>query len=53
MPYLVAIIALAGAAVLAWKAFGPRSGRAPGPLGPDDDPEFLRKIGHKRTDDNQ
>lgn len=57
MPYLIAIMALAAIAVLAWKAFGPQLGHgrngARRPMGPDDDPEFLGRIGHKRTDDHE
>lgn len=46
MLYLLALIGLVALAVLAWRAFGPEAGSAPPPrtLGPDDDPDFLRRI---------
>ena len=57
MIYLLAAIGALTIAVLLWRAFGPErvgvsSGRAP--IAPDDDPEFLRKLGeqhHRRPDD--
>ncbi|HJQ45395.1 MAG TPA: hypothetical protein VJ870_03580 [Amycolatopsis sp.] len=57
MIYLLAAIGALTIAVLLWRAFGPErvgvsSGRAP--MAPDDDPEFLRKLGEqqRRDDDN-
>lgn len=46
MLYLFAVIVLVALTVLVWRAFGPDSGSAAGPrsVGPDDDPEFLRRI---------
>ena len=56
MIYLLAAIGALTIAVLLWRAFGPErvgvsSGR--GPVAPDDDPEFLRKLGEQqgRPDD--
>ena len=47
MIYLLALIGLVTLGVLFWRAFGPDA--APPPparraVGPDDDPEFLRRI---------
>ena len=51
MGLLLALIALIVVAVLGWKAFGPKR---PGPgrvIGPDDDPDFIWRIGRQsRTD---
>lgn len=46
MIYVLALIGLVTLAVLFWRAFGPDAGvSAPGrAVGPDDDPEFLRRI---------
>ncbi len=46
MVYLLALIGAAALIFLAWKAFGPQrpTPRLSGPLGPDDDPDFLRGI---------
>ena len=59
MTYLLALIAIVAIAVLCWKAFGPerprpRSGPPPRRpvLGPDDDPEFLWRLGKQRRDDS-
>ncbi|MDQ0377710.1 hypothetical protein [Amycolatopsis thermophila] len=50
MIYLLAAIGALTIAVLLWRAFGPErvgvSSRATVP--PDDDPEFLRKIGEQK-----
>ena len=61
MIYLLAIIGLLALTYLAWRAFGPdapampgqSSDRTPGrqirrgPVGPDDDPEFLNDLDRK------
>ncbi|APE38842.1 hypothetical protein BOX37_29490 [Nocardia mangyaensis] len=59
MTYLLALIAIVTVAVLCWKAFGPenpRAGSGPPPrrpvLGPDDDPEFLWRLGKQHRDDS-
>ncbi|MFD4428974.1 hypothetical protein [Nocardia sp. NPDC058497] len=55
MTYLLALIAIAAVAVLCWKAFGPqKSGPSPRRpiLGPDDDPEFLWRLGKQHRDDS-
>ncbi len=46
MIYVLALIGLVTLGVLFWRAFGPDAGvSAPGrAVGPDDDPEFLRRI---------
>jgi hypothetical protein len=48
MVYLLAVIGAVAVVFLLWRAFGPdqvRVGsRAKRGLGPDDDPEFLRKL---------
>lgn len=46
MIYVLALIGLVTLGVLFWRAFGPDAGAvAPGrAVGPDDDPEFLRRI---------
>ncbi|NIH82857.1 MULTISPECIES: hypothetical protein [Amycolatopsis] len=50
MIYLLAAIGALTIAVLLWRAFGPEhvgvSSRATVP--PDDDPEFLRKLGQQK-----
>ncbi|WP_336084233.1 hypothetical protein [Nocardia sp. SSK8] len=56
MTYLLALIAIVAVAVLCWKAFGPEkphpsSTRRP-VLGPDDDPEFLWRLGKQHRDDS-
>lgn len=59
MTYLLALIAIVAVAVLCWKAFGPeKAGPGSGPparrpiLGPDDDPEFLWRLGKQHRDDS-
>ncbi|MFD3462821.1 hypothetical protein ACFWVM_24160 [Nocardia fluminea] len=59
MTYLLALIAIVAITVLCWKAFGPGMPRPnPGPpsrrpvLGPDDDPEFLWRLGKQPRDDS-
>ena len=51
MAYVLALIAAITVAVLLWKAFGPEHhpapGRRPSPA-PDDDPEFLRRLGERK-----
>ncbi|MEU5691489.1 hypothetical protein [Actinosynnema sp. NPDC020468] len=57
MLYLLAVIGALTIAVLLWRAFGPdRVETAPSRriVAPDDDPEFLRKLGEqskKKPDD--
>jgi hypothetical protein len=51
MIYLLALIGALTVAVLLWRAFGPErvgvaSRRAP--VAPDDDPDFLRKLGEQQ-----
>ena len=52
MIYLLAMIGALTIAVLLWRAFGPnRVETAPSrrrTLAPDDDPDFLRKLGEQR-----
>jgi len=57
--YVLALIAIVAVAVLCWKAFGPeKAGPSSGPpsrrpiLGPDDDPEFLWRLGKQHRDDS-
>lgn len=57
MIYLLALIGALTIAVLLWRAFGPErvgvSSRRT-PVAPDDDPDFLRKLGEekRRPDDD-
>lgn len=61
MLYLFALVALVAITALCWRAFGPerasqiprsrRSGRRV--LGPDDDPEFLRRLDRGAPDGRQ
>jgi hypothetical protein len=56
MIYLLAVIGALTIAVLLWRAFGPeRVGVASrqSPIAPDDDPDFLKKLGEqqRRPDD--
>lgn len=46
MIYLLALIGLVTLGVLFWRAFGPEAVAPPSrrTTGPDDDPEFLRRI---------
>jgi hypothetical protein len=48
MIYLLALVGALTIAVLLWRAFGPErvgvTSRS-APLAPDDDPDFLRKLG--------
>jgi hypothetical protein len=48
MVYLLAVIGAIAVAYLLWRAFGPDrvhvGSRAKKGVGPDDDPEFLRKL---------
>ena len=51
MLYLLAVIGALTIAVLLWRAFGPaRVDTAPSRrvVAPDDDPDFLRKLGEQR-----
>jgi hypothetical protein len=59
MLYLLAVIGALTIAVLLWRAFGAErvgvASRA-APIAPDDDPDFLRKLGEqqrKRRDDTE
>lgn len=56
MTYLLALIAIVAVAVLCWKAFGPEKSGGQPPrrpvLGPDDDPEFLWRLGKQHRDDS-
>ncbi|SDH67820.1 hypothetical protein SAMN05192558_113218 [Actinokineospora alba] len=50
MTYLLAAVGAITIAVLMWKAFGPRAAEATTTrtsIAPDDDPDFLRKLGEK------
>lgn len=57
MIYLLAFVGALTIAVLLWRAFGPErvgvSSRRT-PVAPDDDPDFLRKLGEekRRPDDD-
>ncbi|WP_069853200.1 hypothetical protein [Actinoalloteichus hymeniacidonis] len=56
MLYLLAAIGVLSVAVLLWRAFaservGATRPRQPGPLAPDDDPEFLRKLAQQQWED--
>lgn len=59
MIYLLAAIGALTVAVLLWRAFGIERVGVPSsqpPLAPDDDPDFLRKLGEqqrKSKDDDQ
>ncbi len=55
MTFLFAVIGIAAIAFLLWRAFGPQAAdaderierpmrRSSGPVGPDDDPDFLRDL---------
>ncbi len=51
MAYVLALIGAITVAVLLWRAFGPEHGPAPDrrpSLAPDDDPEFLRRLGERK-----
>ncbi|MCW4352814.1 hypothetical protein ONR57_05820 [Hoyosella sp. YIM 151337] len=49
MIYILALIGLITLAILMWRAFGPsllgRTDNVPRSLGPDDDPDFLWRLG--------
>lgn len=50
MTYLLAAVGAITIAVLMWKAFGPRAAEVTTnrtTIAPDDDPDFLRKLGEK------
>ncbi|WP_019814992.1 hypothetical protein [Saccharomonospora saliphila] len=58
MLYLLAAIGALTIAVLLWRAFGAErvgvSSRRAAPLAPDDDPDFLRKLGEQqRKEDDE
>ncbi|GAC84589.1 hypothetical protein GP2_024_00160 [Gordonia paraffinivorans NBRC 108238] len=65
MTYLFAVVGLLAIGFLLWRAFGPRPddagnspshvdmrNRKPRPLGPDDDPDFLRDLDNRTQDTN-
>ena len=65
MTYLFAVLGLIAIGFLMWRAFGPQSdgggnaspsagnrGRARGPVGPDDDPDFLRDLDNRTRGTN-
>ncbi|MGV9713281.1 hypothetical protein ACWDTI_21750 [Gordonia sp. NPDC003424] len=61
MTFLFAVIGLAAIGFLLWRAFGPQSsddaaratGHHPtGPVGPDDDPAFLRDLDRRTRGPN-
>ncbi|AEF38825.1 MULTISPECIES: hypothetical protein [Hoyosella] len=49
MIYILALIGLITLAILMWRAFGPsllgRTDNVPRSMGPDDDPDFLWRLG--------
>ena len=58
MTYLLAIVGLVIVAVLVWRALSPArvgAGARRRPMAPDDDADFLRKLGEqiKRPDDGE
>jgi hypothetical protein len=51
MIYLLAVVGALAIAVLLWRAFGPESvgvSSRSTTLAPDDDPDFLRKLGEQQ-----
>jgi len=58
MLYLLAAVGVIAVAVLLWRAFGASPAsvapRRPGPIAPDDDPDFLRRLDERkrRPDDD-
>jgi hypothetical protein len=51
--YVIAFVVAVGVAYLAWRAFKPEqdvtpSSRRRGPIGPDDDPDFLFDLNNER-----
>ncbi|HEY2762728.1 MAG TPA: hypothetical protein VGJ13_01720 [Pseudonocardiaceae bacterium] len=54
MQYLLAAIGAAAVTALLWKAFGPQHPDGGRPvLAPDDDPEFLRRLGRQRQEPDE
>lgn len=55
MLYLFALIGMITVVAVLWAAFGPRRDgepqARPRQVGPDDDPEFLRRLNEQRRDD--
>lgn len=53
MLYLLALIGAVTVAAVLWAAVGNRHrpGHAPRIIPPDDDPDFLRRLGERRDDD--
>ncbi|ATD69705.1 MULTISPECIES: hypothetical protein [Gordonia] len=64
MTYLFAVLGLLAIGFLMWRAFGPQSDggtaspsgghrrRTRGPVGPDDDPDFLRDLDNRTRGTN-
>ncbi|HMS75309.1 hypothetical protein [Gordonia sp. (in: high G+C Gram-positive bacteria)] len=59
MTYIFAFIGIIAIAYLLWRAFGPAAGSAGpdghqgsgrNPVGPDDDPDFLRDLDRRKHD---
>lgn len=53
MLYLFALIGMVTVVAVLWAAFGPRRGepeRGPRQVGPDDDPDFLRRLNERRDE---
>ncbi|BBY55194.1 hypothetical protein H7J07_08490 [Mycobacterium koreense] len=50
MIYLLLILALGTLVYLGWRASQTRRRAAPRVIGPDDDPEFLARLGRGDTD---
>jgi hypothetical protein len=50
---LFALVAVGVVIAVFWLTFGPKreQTRRPGPLPPDDDPEFLRRLSERRPPD--
>ncbi|MBP2476030.1 hypothetical protein JOF53_004902 [Crossiella equi] len=50
--YLLAVVGAVTVGLLMWRAFGPERPRSyrsvGGPVAPDDDPEFLRRLDENR-----
>ncbi len=62
MTFLFAVVGMLAVGFLLWRAFGPqlmndddepvRSSRSRGPLGPDDDPDFLNDLDRRSRGTN-
>ncbi|MCO1579259.1 MULTISPECIES: hypothetical protein [unclassified Crossiella] len=55
--YLLAVIGAVTVGALMWRAFGPERPKsyraAGGPVAPDDDPDFLRRLDENRRRQNR